>query len=163
MELKRRLSPKYVFIVAYFACLAFYVAIGLSSVKATEYDIAGKILIPSIGLHSDVTNLALTNGKIETPDDIVGSYSKYDNKTLLIGHSGTVFHDLNNVSVDDYIIYGDKLYRVVSSETFLKSDISMNELLRKSPRDTLLIMTFAGEAVGEKDATHRLILTAIRV
>ena len=163
MELRHKLNLKYLFVAVYFACFAIYLAFGFGFVEATDYVIAGKVIIPSIGLESDVAALSLENGKLETPDTIVGSYNKYNNKTLLIGHSSTVFDSLNDVSGGDYVLYDNQTYQIISISLIKKDDISMNNLLRGSSRDTLILMTCAGEQVGEKDATHRLIVTAIRV
>ena len=45
-------------------------------------------------------------------------------------------------------------------ETFKKSDIKMSNVLKAEEKDTLVLMTCAGTPVGDKDATHRLIVTA---
>ena len=92
----------------------------------------------------------------------MGSYSNHVNKTFLIGHSSTVFRDLDQANVGDSISYNNVDYRIVDMEVFKKSDISMTEILKAEERDTIVLMTCAGEPVGERDATHRLIVTAVK-
>ena len=89
MELKKRLNPKYVFVGLYALFFVAYIIVGLQPAEAAEsYEISTNLNISSINLSSDVTNLKLENHKLETPDKIVGSFSRAENKTLLIGHSG---------------------------------------------------------------------------
>lgn len=161
MELKRKLNPKYLFVALYFVCFAVYLVIGLGSVEATNYNITGKVVMPSIGLVSDVAKLSLNDGKINTPDEIVGSYQQANNKTLLVGHSSTVFDELDDISVGDVIIYNGEVFKITSKVVMDKADISMNELLKSAKRDTLAIMTCAGEDLGNGDFSQRLIVTAI--
>ncbi len=42
-----------------------------------------------------------------------------------------------------------------------KSMISMSELLKADDKETIVIMTCAGESLENGDATHRLIVTAV--
>lgn len=161
MELRKHLSLKLVFVGLYVVLLATYILIGLQPVEATNYTISTELKIPSIALDSDVTTLQLRENQLDTPDTIVGSYSQARNKTLLIGHSTTVFDDLDEVHLADAIEYGNKLYRVVAIDQLEKSKINMNELLKTEEEDTLVIMTCAGKLFADGDATHRLIITAI--
>ena len=129
-------------------------------VNATHYDVSGTLSIPSINLVSDVTTLKKENHSLKTPDTIVGSYSNAENKTLLIGHSSTVFYNLNKVSVGDIFKYNELYFVVTNSEVLAKKDISMDDILKAEDENTIIIMTCAGEDLGGGDATHRLILTA---
>lgn len=130
-------------------------------VDAKQYNTSGHLIIPSINLESDVTALSLDNGNLPTPEAIVGSYSKAPHKTLLIGHSSTVFMNLSKVNIGDTMIYSGVTYEIISAHTLAKSEINMNRLLEETPRNTLVIMTCAGESLANGDATHRLILYAV--
>ena len=157
------MNLRYVFVSFYVILFAAYIIIGLQPAEAVvSYDISGNLSIPEIDLNADVTQVSLEGGNLETPDTIVGSYSKAVNKTLLFGHSTTVFQDLKDVQVSDKIIYNDVSYHVVSNKIWAKSDITMSRLLRGSDVDTLVLMTCAGELLGDGDATHRLIVVAIK-
>ena len=105
MELKRRLDPKTVFIGLYVVLFAIYIIVGLQPAGAANYPVSSKLSIPAIDLTSDVTTLQLENHALNTPDTIVGSYSQAEHKTLLIGHSTTVFERLNEIKVGDLIEY----------------------------------------------------------
>ena len=161
MELKKHLNLKKVFVGLYVLAFAVYIIIGLQPAEAVNYEIATELKIPAIGLVSDVTELAIENGELNTPDTIVGSYSRSHNKTLLIGHSTTVFENLKNVELNQEITYNDNTYRVVAIDKMQKSDINMTKLLMGANKDTIVIMTCAGELLDGGDATHRLIITAI--
>ncbi|MBR2841295.1 sortase [Candidatus Saccharibacteria bacterium] len=162
MELKRRLDPRVVFIGLYVLAFLIYAVVGLQSVAAARYEVSGELEIPSISLASDVTTLKFDGHELKTPDEIVGSYSQAENKTLLIGHSTTVFKDLKQVQLGATINYGGQIYRITAIDMVPKSTIDMREILAGAKQDTLVIMTCAGELVGDGDATHRLILTATR-
>ena len=161
MELRRRLDLRMVLAGLYALLLGIYIIVGLQSADATKLEIAAELSIPAIDLTSDVTNLKLNGSKLDTPDTIVGSYSQAKNKTLLIGHSTTVFENLNQVKIGDEITYDGKTYVVQKSKTLTKAEINMDDLLAKAETDTLEIMTCAGELLGGGDATHRLIVTAV--
>lgn len=163
MELKRRhLDAKRVFAGLYALAFAIYIIVGLQPAEAKNYEISAELDIPSIGFSADVTELVLDNGKLDTPDAIVGSYSRAENKTLLIGHSSTVFEKLKDVRLRSEITYNGKTYQVAGIHKMPKSEVNMNELLKKADQDTLVIMTCAGELLDGGDATHRLIVTATK-
>ena len=163
MEIGKRLNPRYIFFGLYFIAFFAYIVVGLQPAEATNYNISTKLVIPSIELDSDVATLKMENHQLSTPDTIVGSYSSSDNKTMLIGHSSTVFNHLNEVSLGDEIIYDDARYVVKEREILPKEDVIMPKLLSASNEKTIVIMTCAGEDLGKGDATHRLILTAIKL
>lgn len=160
MELRKHFDWRYAFIGLYFLAFAIYIIVGLQPAQATEYEKTGEITIPSIGLRSETVGLELVGRKLETPDVLVGSYTKNENKTLLIGHSTTVFSELNLVQLKDKIIYDGRDYLVNKIENWKKELISMGRLLKAEEKDTIVLMTCAGELLGEGDATHRLIITA---
>ena len=161
MELKRRLDFRKVLIVLYFVAFIAYLIVGLRPVDAKQYDIIAQLSIPSIELASDVAATQLQNGALETPDKIVGSFSNHENKTFLFGHSSTVFEKLNQVRIGDNIIYNGEHYKITTQEILPKEDIDMKELLAGTEKDTLVLMTCAGEDLPNSDATHRLIITAV--
>lgn len=161
MELKKRLDFRKVFLALYFTFLIVYIVIGLRPAGATNYEISAELTIPSIGLVSDVTTLSLIEHSLETPDTIVGSFTNRPHKTLLIGHSSTVFKRLWQVQIGDEITYDNTAYHVISSAIYAKEDINMEQVLSAETTDTIVIMTCSGTDLGNGDATHRLIITAI--
>ena len=163
MELrKRHLNARRVFVGLYVLAFAIYIIVGLQPAEAKNYEVAAQLNIPSIDLAADVTELTLDNNKLDTPDTIVGSYSQAENKTLLIGHSSTVFENLHSVNLREEIDYNGKTYQIVGIHKMPKSEVSMRQLLKRADKDTLVIMTCAGELLDGGDATHRLIITATR-
>ena len=163
MELKRRVDLRKLFTILYLVAFLGFLIIGFQPAEARHYEISGRLEIPSIGLFSDVTTLELNNHKLETPDTIVGSFSRNDNKTLLIGHSTTVFKNLAGARLHDLFFYNDEIFEVVKIETLAKNQINMDEILAPSDSPTIIIMTCAGEPLENQDATHRLIVTATKV
>ena len=162
MELKRHLDLRYVFVGLYVLFVVVYVVIGLQPADAIDYEISADLEIPAIGLESGVTKLTLQDGRLNTPDTIVGSFSRAEHTTLLIGHSTTVFRHLDSVRVSDEIKYDYESYYVTNIEVEPKAGISMSKLLKDSSADTLVLMTCAGELLDNGDATHRLIITAVK-
>jgi LPXTG-site transpeptidase (sortase) family protein len=161
VELRKRLNSGIIFGGLYAVAFLAYIIYGLQPVEAAEaYDISGKLTISEIGLSTDVTSLEIKDGELKTPDTIVGSYSRAQNKTFLVGHSAAVFRHLDAVKYDDEIKYNNKTYKVTKIELVAKDEVSMNQLLNPSEEDTLVIMTCAGKKIGADDATHRLIITA---
>ena len=163
MELKQRLSIRKIFVGLYFLAFAIYLVVGLQPAGATNYEVSAKLVVPKIGLNSDVTTLTLDNNSLNTPDEIVGSYSQAKNKTLLIGHSATVLENLYQVALGDGINYDDADYKIVAIDMVPKYQIEMSKLLSSADRDTLVIMTCAGQLLDGGDATHRLIVTATKL
>jgi len=162
MELKRGISFRRIFTIIYIVSFLAYAAFSFVPADGTAYTIDGGLIIPSIGLTSGVTKLELHDHKLDTPDSIVGSYSQNINKTFLIGHSSTIFKNLYQVKIGETITYNNTDYTITSMEIFKKSDIDMKDVLKAEEKDTLVIMTCAGEVMNETDATHRLIVTAVK-
>ena len=160
MELKARFDFRRLAVLLFKVCFAVYLIIGLTPAEATRHEVSAALEIPAIGLNSEVTSLSLENHQLNTPDKIVGSYSRAENKTLLIGHSSTVFSDLDKVTVGDIIVYNNSEYLVKDITVERKEDISMKKLLSRADTDTLIIMTCAGTYLENSDATHRLLITA---
>lgn len=162
MELKKRFNSKYVFVGMYFVAFLAYIIYGLQPVEAVQsYEFSGKLEIPSIALDTDVAKLQLSADGLQTPDTIVGSFTQNDKKTLLIGHSTTVFENLNQVDLDATIIYGGQEYIVTAIDMVPKSKVDMNRLLEDVDKSTVVIMTCAGDLFDDGDASHRLLITAV--
>lgn len=160
MELKKRLSFRNVFIVLYVFSFLIYLVIGFLPAGASS-SASGELLeIPAINLNSPIVNSELKDGNFTVPDYEVGRYSRAENKVFLFGHSTTVFSDLDKVSLRDEIRYNGKLYKVISRDVMLKESINMTKILKRADKDTIVVMTCAGELLENRDATHRLILTA---
>lgn len=162
MELKRRFELRKVISIIYVLVFAIYIFVGLTPAEAAKYEISGEIKIPTIALTSDVTNLNLENHKLNTPETIVGAYTAAPGKTFLIGHAATVFKDLDLVNVNDYIYYNEEIYEIVDIELIQKEAVEMDKLLAPTLKDTLIVMTCAGTPLGNGDATHRLVVTALK-
>ena len=160
MELRRSFDIKKCFLCLYFIALLLYIIVGFMPAGATDYKISANIRIPSINLSSDVTELQRDGRKLHTPETIVGSYTEAENKILLIGHSVTVFENLDQLVIGDEIWYDGREYRIEDITVPKKEQINMNKVLKSEETDTLVLMTCAGEDLGAGDATHRLILTA---
>jgi len=160
VELKRRLDPRAIFVGLYVLAFAIYIIVGLQPAEAANYAVSAELAIPDIGLNTDVTTLEFDGHQLNTPREIVGSYSRAENKTLLIGHSTTVFQDLDQIQLGNTINYDDKVYRVVAIDMVAKSEVKMSEILAPSEKDTIIIMTCAGQLLDDADATHRLMITA---
>ena len=149
--------------VFYAIFFAIYFIIGFQpAAEARSYEISSSLNIPSINLNTAVTEISINSGKLETPIDLVGSYSINANKTLIIGHASGIFKNLEEVKVGDEIAYNNEIYRVISSEVFEKSAVNMERILENTKRPVLKIMTCAGDLYQNGDASHRLILTAIK-
>lgn len=161
-------SKKILAVALYCLFLTGYVVVGFwpSESSASEEiamaseDLSGQLIINSIGLSSPVKAVRLQDRTLEVPDKIVGSFSKNENKIFLFGHSSTVFENLKNVNFGDVVDYNDHSYRITNIEVRKKSEISMTNVLRAEEKDTLVLMTCAGESLGNDDYSHRLIITA---
>lgn len=161
MELKKRLSLRTVLIGLYVVVFGAYVIWGLQPAEAAQsYEISAELNIPSISLVSDVTTLQIEDHELKTPNNIVGSFSRAENKTLLIGHSTTVFQNLNNVKIGDEINYDNGIYVVKNIKVLEKANVDMSKILASTEKQTLEIMTCTGDLLDGGDATHRLIITA---
>ena len=140
MELKKRLNPRAVLMGLYTIVFGAYVIWGLQPAEAAQsYEISAELNIPSISLVSGVTTLQIENHGLKTPDTIVGSFSLTENRTLLIGHSSTVFQNLNKTRLGDEIIYDGNKYIVEKIEVLEKADVDMSKILSPAEKDTLMI------------------------
>lgn len=160
-----KFSPKQLFIGAFIIVFAIYFIIGFQPAEATiDYPVTATVEIPDIGLSSNVASLKLENNELHTPDFIVGSFQR-KNKTLLIGHSSTIFQNLHKISENSKIFYNGKTYQVKSRTIIDKNFIDMTDLLFSaddSP-ETLVLMTCIGQKLNNNSSTHRLIIYAEQI
>ena len=161
MELKKHLDYRIAFLLIYFVGFLGYLAYALSPAEASSLPVDSHLIIPSIGLVTDVTRVELDDGYLPTPDMIVGSYTANNNKLFLFGHSSTVFKYLKDVQIGDTLLYGDEVFKVTSYDILKKSDVDMTKLLSGSDRGAVVLMTCAGENYGNGDSSHRLIVNAV--
>ena len=157
-----------IFLVYFVAGFAF-IAIGLQPVKsaeavyATESETAEEHLdIPSIYLSAPVKITSVVDNNLVIPEQIAASFSMHDNKTLIMGHSSSVFKNLKDLSLGDEIVYNDATYKIALIEEKAKGDINMSDILRSEDTPTIVLMTCSGEKIEgtSGDHTHRLIITA---
>ncbi len=156
--------------IFYLLAIPLFIIIGLHSVdtsaevRASEVAQADEYLvINSIGLETPVVQVKMHGRTLNAPQYLAGAYHGNVNKTLIIGHSSTIFEHLREIKLGDYIDYEDGTYRVTNLETLAKEDISMAEILTGERVPTVVLMTCAGEPLGGMDFTHRLIVTAEKV
>ena len=150
-----------VFVACFFLImLPIYLYIGFQPVASTEALSYPTLKIDDISLSTPVEPLQLTDHQLIAPANIAGSYSSQPNKTLIIGHSSTVFRQLDQIRIGESLVYNEKTYRITKREILEKSAIDMTAILATSDVDTIIIMTCAGEPLPNQDATHRLIVTA---
>ena len=156
----------------YFVFAFAFTFIGLQPIKsasdvyASESEFATNHLdISTIELSTPVTDLVLNGADLETPEQIAGAYSNHEHKTLIVGHSSTIFQNLKNVELNANIIYNDQQYVVTNIEEKEKSKIDMKEILSESEQETIILMTCSGEPIPNTngDHTHRLIIMAEKI
>ncbi len=161
---KKLASPRAIFVSVYAVFLAVYIIVGLQPVSATSTtQIINTLSIPSIDLETNVTKLTLKDKELQIPDDIVGEFHTSKKNHLLLGHSTTIFKNLENLDVGDTIYYGDNRYIVSTEEIKDKDQVNMKELLKNTGAEKITLMTCAGELLENQDATRRLIITAEKV
>ena len=165
----REISIGMLMFVFYFLAAFLVANIGIHIIKssnavyAQESATASEILsIPAISLEAPVATIQYTGSNLNVPEQIAGSYSVHHNKTLIFGHSSTIFTNLKYLNLGDALIYHEKLYQITKIEEKPKVQISMKEILQEEKTDTIIVLTCSGEAIPDTngDHTHRLIITA---
>lgn len=141
--------------------LPIYVTVSFHPASSIDYAAYPTLEIPEINLSTPVAELQLQDRQLIAPATIAGSYRQNASKTLLIGHSSTVFRNLHQIQAGDIFTYQNKAYQVTSTATLAKAEVNMAEILAPTSLETVIIMTCAGEPLPQQDATHRLIVTAI--
>lgn len=140
--------------------LPIYLFIGLQPVPLVDATSYPSLEIPTINLKTPVASVELIDRQLAVPATIAGVYQPFENKLFIIGHSSTVFQNLDQLEVGQVFSYDGQQFLVTDRITLEKSAISMNTLLSDAPDKTIIIMTCAGEPLPNQDATHRLIVTA---
>ncbi len=158
---KRTIKVVTTFIFA--ICMPLYIFFGFQPVSTADAIHYPTLEIPSIQLQSPVASLELNRHQLVAPATIAGAYSRYENKTLIIGHSTTVFQRLSDVKSQELIYYDQQAYQINHIYVQEKSTISMADILAPASTPTLIIMTCAGTPLPNQDATHRLIVEATLV
>lgn len=159
-------SPRFArtFFVSFFTIfLPLYLFIGFQPTLPADAADLPTLNIPDIALETPVATVELKNHELATPALIAGAFSMNETKTLLIGHSSSVFKDLHHLQLGAELVYDNAIYQISQIETLAKSDISMNAILAPASAKTLVLMTCAGEPLPDQDATHRLIISATLV
>lgn len=146
---------------AYLLIVPIYIIVGLQPAIAADPASDQALIIPSLNLRSPVQKLTRVGNTLPTPNYLPGSYREQPNKTLLIGHSTTIFQNLHQLQTGAQITFADQTYRVTRIVTTPKQLISMLSILAAAKRPTLILMTCAGDPLGHQDYTHRLIITAV--
>lgn len=136
----------------------FFINSVVSNTNASTVD---QLVINGIHLNTPVENIELKDSQLIAPEKIAGAYKASSNKTLLIGHSTTVFKNLDQISSDMTIEYNGKTYSITDIALLKKEAINMFDLTHSAKEDTIVLMTCAGNALGNQDFTHRLIVTAV--
>jgi sortase (surface protein transpeptidase) len=119
-----------------------------------------RLFIPSIGMIARVKNIEREGSKLVPPDLEAGAYHPAIHKTVLLGHSTSIFNTLKNVEMDDRITFDNKDYTITRIEIVEKTAVNMEEVVSETEKNTIVLMTCYGEPLGEQDYTHRFIVTA---
>ena len=147
--------------ISFVLIFGIYIWYGLQPAEAAHTK-DSLISIPSLGIESDVIKAEMTDGELNVPATVAASYSRNKNKTLIYGHSVSVFKDLNHISIGDTITYNGETYYVTNIDIVAKDEINMYEVLAREDNETIVLMTCEGELYSNGDASHRLIVTASR-
>lgn len=151
-----------IFGIIYFALIAGFTAYVFMP-KAVDASSEERLFIPSIGLIARVKDIERTGNQLIAPDEIAGAYKPTLHKTVIIGHSSTIFKDLKNISGNDIFTFDSRSYRVKEREIIEKGVINMSEIVAETEKNTVIMMTCYGEPLGGQDYSHRLIITAEEV
>ena len=151
-----------IFGVLYFALIAGFTAYVFMP-KTADASSEERLFIPSIGLIARVKNIERTGNQLIAPDEIAGAYQPTIHKTVIIGHSSTVFKDLKNIDGDDTFTFDKKSYKIKDHKIIEKSVVDMSKVVEETDVNTVILMTCYGEPIGPQDYSHRLIITAEEV
>ncbi|MBR3220403.1 class F sortase [Candidatus Saccharibacteria bacterium] len=146
-------------VALYFLAIGIYFYQGFQPypVDATA---PNRLFIPSINLSTPVDDVSKTGQKISVPEVIAGAYSENTNKTLLLGHSSTVFERLGDLKIGDSLVFDDNSYRITKIITVTKAEIDMSDVLAPAEQPTIILMTCTGQHIAGHDYTHRIVITA---
>ena len=108
--------------------LPLYLYFGLQPNIPADAASYPRLVIPGIQLDTPVEELELEDRQLNVPDMIAGSYSSEPNKTLIVGHSSTVFEDLDQLEIGQELTYNDRNYEITYLEVLAKEKISMRKV-----------------------------------
>lgn len=151
-----------VFGILYFAVIAGIVTYAFMP-KSADASSEERLYMPSIGLIARVKNIERTGNQLIAPDEIAGAYKATNHKTVLIGHSSTIFKDLKNVKYADEFTFDSTKYSVQEIRTIPKNLVDMEDIVSETEKNTLILMTCSGEPLGGQDYSHRLVIKAEEV
>ena len=160
MELKKHFGIRGFLTCSYLLIFAAYLAFGFLPTR-TAVALQGRLQIGRIGLDTVVVSATLDDNGLVTPDEIPATYSRSPNRTLIYGHSSTVFENLYLLNIGDEISYNGKVYVINDVSVLEKDDVNMNKVLAGSGRDSIVLMTCAGELYNNGGASHRLLINAV--
>ncbi len=151
-----------------FAGLLYFIAIaGFTAYifipKAADASSEERLFIPDIGLIARVKDIERQGNQLIAPDTIAGAYKATNHKTVIIGHSSTIFKDLSKLDGDESFTFDGKSYSIKSREIIEKRFVNMEEIVSETERNTIVLMTCYGESLGGQDYSHRLVITAEEV
>jgi LPXTG-site transpeptidase (sortase) family protein len=146
----------YILIIAGFITYVF-------TPKTADASSEERLFIPKIGLIARVKNIDRQGSKLIAPDAIAGAYQPTNHKTVIIGHSSTIFKDLKNLSGNETFTFDSKKYKIIRREIVEKKFVDMAEIVAETQKNTVVLMTCYGESLGGQDYSHRLIITAEEV
>ena len=148
--------------VLYFALIAGFTAYVFMP-KTADASSEERLFIPSIGLIARVKDIERSGNQLIAPDEIAGAYQPTIHKTVIIGHSSTVFKDLKNINSDETFTFDKKSYKMKDRKIIEKSVVDMAKVVEETEVNTVILMTCYGEPIGPQDYSHRLIITAEEV
>ena len=151
-----------IFGVIYFVLIAGFTAYSFMP-KTADASSEERLYIPTIGLIAQVKNIERSGNQLIAPDEIAGAYQPTNHKTVIIGHSSTVFKDLKSVKKNDNFNFDGKTYAVKETKVLPKSLVDMEEIVSETEKNTVILMTCSGEPLGGQDYSHRLIIEAEEV
>ena len=151
-----------------FAGLIYFVAIAAFTAyifipKAVDASSEERLFIPDIGLIARVKDIERQGNQLIAPDTIAGAYKATNHKTVIIGHSSTIFKDLVKLDGDESFTFDNKNYSITSREIVEKRFVNMEEIVSETEKNTIVLMTCYGEPLGGQDYSHRLIIVAEEV
>jgi sortase (surface protein transpeptidase) len=144
-------------------CLPLWFS-GLSVFAHTVNPVNATLKIGAIGLVTPVVPVEISGGEgLKTPEKLVGSYTS-GSRVFLYAHNSGVFRNLHELVIGDEIEYtkaGERgNFSVSYIERLPRDEIKMSQILRKSDRSEIVLMTCAGERLADGDYAERLIIYA---
>ena len=145
--------------VLYFTITAGFITYCFTP-KTADASSQERLFIPSIGLVARVRDIERTGNQLIAPETAAGVYRPTNHKSVIIGHSSTVFENLKNLGTETVFTFDHKKYLVKKREILEKAFINMNEVVSETRKNTVVIMTCYGTPLKDQDYSHRLIITA---